>query len=333
MNDIVKLAVDAYKGRVSGNFSKQETMDTLRQALIDANNGSTTLSYKAVRDGKCNGLFAIMEEIIAQTVIRGLADEPFFAALVDERNLALGDQNEFIAPDNSLFVVSEIADGVRGSRRQRLNGGEKKSITTTIKSIRVFEEMTRLLSGRCDMDVFIDRVSASFKQKQYEDIFDCWNGLTAASLGATYYPTAGSFSTRALMRLIQHVEAATGKTVTLVGTKLGLSLLGDELISEKQKEDLYNIGFAGRFYGTPVVSLRQIHRRDTDQFVLNDNKLIIIAAENKPVKYVTEGEATIVLGNPTDNADLTQEYFCLMKTGVAAMVNEKLGVYETTDTL
>ena len=51
MNEIVRLAVDAYHGTTT-KYSKSESMDTLRQAMVAANNGSTTLNYKNIRDGK-----------------------------------------------------------------------------------------------------------------------------------------------------------------------------------------------------------------------------------------------------------------------------------------
>ena len=71
MNDIVRLGVDAYHGTVE-KYSLKEANDTLREALIQANNGSTKMDYRAIRDGKCNGLFAIVEQILANTVIEGL---------------------------------------------------------------------------------------------------------------------------------------------------------------------------------------------------------------------------------------------------------------------
>lgn len=44
MKEIVKLAVDAYKGNVE-KYSTKQSQDVLRQALIDANGGSTKLDY------------------------------------------------------------------------------------------------------------------------------------------------------------------------------------------------------------------------------------------------------------------------------------------------
>lgn len=38
MNEVVRMAVDAYYGRTQ-KYSVHESMDTLRQALVAANNG------------------------------------------------------------------------------------------------------------------------------------------------------------------------------------------------------------------------------------------------------------------------------------------------------
>lgn len=71
MNDIVKLAVDMYHGKVE-KYSMEESKETLRNALIAANNGSSKLDIRAIRDGKCSGLFALVEEILRVTINEGL---------------------------------------------------------------------------------------------------------------------------------------------------------------------------------------------------------------------------------------------------------------------
>ena len=93
--DLVRLAIDSYKGHVAGNYSVDDSMEVLRQALVEANGGSTKLDYRAIRDGKCNGLFAIVEEIINKTVIEGLPESCPLFNYVDFRNVAEGDSNIF----------------------------------------------------------------------------------------------------------------------------------------------------------------------------------------------------------------------------------------------
>lgn len=332
MKEIVKLAVDAYKGNVE-KYSTKQSQDVLRQALIDANGGSTKLDYKAIRDGKCSGLFTLIEEILSRTVVEGLQGDEYFNALVDFRNLAEGDQNVFVVEDNTLFVVSEAADGTQGIRRQRLGGAKETSIPTSLKAVRIYEELNRVLSGRVDFNDFINKVAESFRQKLLNDVYGLWSGATAANLGGvTYFPTAGSYDEEDLLDLIAHVEAAAGgKPATIVGTKKAIRNLIPSIQGEGFKSDLYNLGYAGKFYGTPVVVTPQRHKVGSTDFVLKDDVLTIIAGDDKPIKVVYEGNPIVLMGDPTTNADFTQEYFYGEKYGMGIVLaggNAGIGRYE-----
>nr|DAJ43030.1 MAG TPA: capsid protein [Caudoviricetes sp.] len=332
MKEIVKLAVDAYKGNVE-KYSTKQSQDVLRQALIDANGGSTKLDYKAIRDGKCSGLFTLIEEILSRTVVEGLQGDEYFNALVDFRNLAEGDQNIFVVEDNTLFVVSEAADGTQGIRRQRLGGAKETSIPTSLKAVRIYEELNRVLSGRVDFNDFINKVAESFRQKLLNDVYGLWSGATAADLGGvTYFPTAGTYDEEALLDLIAHVEAAAGgKPATIVGTKKAIRNLVPSIQGEGFKSDLYNLGYAGKFYGTPVVVTPQRHKVGSTDFVLKDDVLTIIAGDDKPIKVVYEGNPIVLMGDPTTKADFTQEYFYGEKYGMGIVLaggNAGIGRYE-----
>ena len=66
--DWVIFAIDAYHGRVE-KYGVAQSQDVLRQALIEKNNGKTYLDYKDIRDGKCQGLFTLIETILSKTVL------------------------------------------------------------------------------------------------------------------------------------------------------------------------------------------------------------------------------------------------------------------------
>lgn len=286
MKDIVKLAVDSYKGRVE-KYTVGQSQEALRQALIEANGGSTKLNYKAIRDGKCNGLFTLIEEILSRTVIEGVQSDDFFNAFVDYKNVALGDKNVFIVEDNTLFVVDDVAEGNQGIRRQRLGGKSEVSIPTSMHAIRIYEELNRVLSGRVDFNVFIDKVAKSFSQKILNDIYTLWAGATAADLGGVaYFPTAGTYNEDDLLDVISHVEAAAGgKTATIVGTKKALRNLKESIMSDGAKDEFHNMGYAGTFFGTPVVAIPQRHQVGSTNFVFQDDVLTIVAGDDKPIKF------------------------------------------------
>ena len=332
MKDIVKLAVDAYKGNVE-KYSKSQAQDVLRQALVEANNGSTTLNYKDIRDGKCNGLFTLIEEILSRTVVEGLQGDEYFNALVDFRNVAEGDQNLFLVEDRNLFVVAEAADGTQGIRRQRLGGVTETSIPTSLKVVRIYEELNRVLAGRVDFNEFIRKVGESMRQKLLNDIYALWSGATAAQMGGVaYFPTAGSYDEDNLLDVISHVEAAAGgKPATIIGTKKALRVLKESVQSDGAKEELHGMGYYGKFFGTPCVAVPQRHQIGSTNFVLADDVLTIIAGDDKPIKVVYEGNPIVLMGDPMTNADFTQEYLYGEKYGMGIVLaggNAGIGRYE-----
>ena len=249
------------------------------------------------------------------------------------RNVKEGDSPVFVVNDNDLFVVADAADGTQGIRRQRLGGATEAQIQTTYKVVRIYEEMNRVLSGRTDLNAAINAVAKSFNQKLLNDIYGLWSTATAEQFGGTtYFPVAGAYNEDAMLDMIAHVEAAAGgKTATIIGTKKGLRNLKESIDSDGAKDELHNMGYLGKFYGTPVVAVPQRHKVGTTEFVMDDDSLAVIAGDDKPLKVVYEGDPIVIPGNPLMNADLTQEYLYGLKYGtgiVLAGSNTGIGKYE-----
>lgn len=49
------------------------------------------MSWKDIRDGKCNGLFSIIEVLVNRISEEGLKGDELFMNMIEDRNLALGD--------------------------------------------------------------------------------------------------------------------------------------------------------------------------------------------------------------------------------------------------
>ena len=325
--NIVKLAIDAIQNKVPNTYSKDQTSDTLRQAFIDANGGSTKFDIKAMRRNP--ELFEIIEAIVPTMIEEGLRGDEFFNNYVEYRNLALGDDEDFWAEDRSLFLVADTAHGTQGVRRQRLNAGEKVNIPKTLKTIKVYEELNRLLAGRVDFNTFVDKVGRSMLIEVYNDIYTAFNGISASTAGMTSdYYKSGTYAEETLLTLVDHVEAANSANATIIGTRSALRKVTTAVVSDEAKSDMYNIGFYGKFNGTPMFVAKQRHAIGTDSFILDPDKLYVVANNDKFIKHVNVGEGLLIDGNPMNKADLTKEYMYGQQNGTGIILAGKIGVME-----
>lgn len=332
-NETVKMIVDVYNNRLE-KYSLEDANKTIREALIEANNGSTTINIRDIRDGKCNGLFTIIEKAIQTTVNDGMSENEFLTDFVEWINVGDGDQAQLVADNNTVFVVDETAEGTQGVRRQRLAEKTELRIPTKYHTVRIYEELGRILAGKADFSALIEKVARSFVQARLEEIYKVWQTATANDLGgAVFFPAAGSYSEDTLLTLIDHVEAAAGGgKATIIGTKKAIRNLKESVQSDGAKEELHSFGYYGTFFGTPVVALPQRHKAGTTDFVYDDNTITIVATTDKPIKFVVEGSPLVIMRDPTQNFDTTQEYFVGEKWGVALFLvnNGGIGRYEMT---
>ena len=75
----------------------------------------------------------------------------------------------------------------------------------------------------------------------------------------------------------------------------------------------------------------QRHKVGSTDFVMDDDVITIIAGDDKPIKVVYEGDPIVLMGNPLDNADFTQEYLYAEKYGMGIVLagnNAGIGRYE-----
>ena len=328
-SNLIKLAVDGYKGHVAGDYSVNDTQEALRKALVEANGGSTKLDIKAIRDGRCNGVFAIIEELVNVIHWLGMNYIVIYMHMVEDRNLSLGDTNKFHIERECLFAVADIAEGTQGVRRQRIEAGQDITINTQLRAIKIYEELNRVLAGRIDFNKFVDLVGKSFTKQELDATYDAFVGMFKKL--KTPYTETGSFDEDKLLELIDHVEASTGETAVVVGTRKALRKIKTAVVSDSAKEEMYAMGHFGRFNGTELVAVKQRHKSGTDDFILDDNVLYVFAGDTKPIKRVTEGDVTMLMGTPMSNADMSQEFLMMKRTGIAVIFDRDFGVYNLSE--
>jgi hypothetical protein len=324
--NVIKLAKDIIMNKVPSNFADaSKNVEALREALIEANGGRTEIDVKNFCRG--NECFQIVEEIIPLIVNEGLQGNEFFFNLVDYRNVALGDDIDFWTKQKTNLIVADASYGVSGIRRQRLGKMTKYNIDTTLKVVKVYEELKRLLAGRTDFNEFIAEVSRAFNEKIMNTTYTAFSGITSATTGlnSTYVPT-GTYTEDGLLDLVNHVGAANEATPVILGTQKALRKVTSAVVSDQAKSDLYNMGYYGKFNGTNMIFLPQRHTTGTDTFLLDDNKIYVIAGNDKPIKVVNVGTGWLSVNDPMQSPEFVQNYLYGMEFGCGLAFNSKLGV-------
>ena len=328
--NVIKLASDMIQNKVSANFSDvSKNSEALRETLIEANGGKTTIDIKTFHRG--NELFEIVEEIIPVIVNEGLTGNEFFFNLVDYRNILLGDDIDFWTEDKTEFIVADASYGVSGIRRQRLGAMEKYNVDTTLKVIKVYEELKRLLAGRTDFNTFIRKVGEAMQTKIMNDTYNAFKGVTETTRGLnSTYVKSGTYAEDTLLDLVAHTEAANQAVATIFGTKKALRKVTTANVSDEAKSDLYNMGYYGKFNGTNMIYLPQRHDVGTDNFLLDDSKIYVIAGNDRPIKVVNKGVGLLSANDPLQSADFTQNYLYGQEFGVGVAFAQKMGFYSLT---
>lgn len=324
--NIVKMAVDSYMGRPSGNYSVAETQACLRDQLIELNGGSSKLTPKSFR--RHPELYDVVEEILTVTVSAGLPEDNPLYNFVEERNLALGDTQEFVIEGNGEFVVSEVAVGTKGLRRQRLLGNTAITVPTKAYGVKIYDELQRVLAGKIDLNDMIARLSAAFIKKYNGEIYNVV--VDAFDQLQTPYKVSGALTANNLIGMIDHVEAETGTRATLLTSKQGAREIASvfNFDANSAKEDVYSIGYYTHLYDNPIVVMKNAHVPGTTNFVL-DKDIYVVGSDEKFVKHVTRGDSLVIdETNSLDNADLSQNYTAIQYHGFAAIMTAQAGKYD-----
>jgi hypothetical protein len=324
--DLVKLSLDLYRNDVQ-NYSKGKANEVIRSAFVDII-GSDTPSYKEFRRHKTE-IFEIIEEVLEQTVVDGLVQSSFFDQFVDYRDEKLGDTKEFYVEDRSMLVVSRHAGNHWDIRRQKLNIGDTFTVQTESLAVAIYTDFKRFLAGRLDWDALIRKVGEGFLNEVNSRIYTSF--MNTISTLPTEFKATGTFDEAKLLEIAEHVQASNGYApLVIAGTRKALSkLTGKEtLASEKMKDQLNQKGVLEYWNGYSLLTIPQSHKANTFDFMIDNDRLMILPANIKPIKVVREGEPMIKeVSDGLTNLDQSMEYKFIDSFGVACVFNALYGMY------
>lgn len=330
-NDLVKIVTNTYFDKPTGTkYSKEDNLELFRNALIKLN-GSEKFTRKDFEKARYNGVFDLITDTIQAITNEGIdSGHPIFQ-FVEKKNLADGDQNLFVVEDSGLFVVSKIVDGTQQIRRQRLTGGEEVVVHTDEYGIKIYEEIRRIFTGRSDIVKFVQKVADSFNAKINEVMCDAVIGAFDKIVPPHANETsAGVYDEETLYSIIDNVEADNpGMKAVVLGSYQAvrkIKVSGSD--SDSAKDDKYNMGYYGRIGTTPIIGFKNPRPLGANEGFKFGNDLYVVAADDKFVKFVEEGETYIAEGFPDGNKSLQREYLMTQRFGFEVIFAAKVGVYK-----
>lgn len=329
-----QLLTDTALGKqaVSKEEANAKIVEVFQNVLGVDKNSRPGEVRKAIRRNQAL-VFDIIEETVQNLLVSGWGNDPFFQKYVDQRNLALGDKNEFYSEDESILSVMKLAGGHHDIVRQRLGAGKVQSIATYWCGAKVYAEFERVVMGADDFATFVNKMYEAYDRYVKNTIYDTMVGYANALTGQ--FKKTGSVTAENLNALCDLVSTGTGYPVMIMGTRTALSkitaLQNASYISDAMKDEHYHNGILGMWEGKELVEIPQVFEKNKIGTYKIDNTLLWVmpVTDLKFIKVVNEGDTQLSQINDKDvNMDMTYSAEMQTKLGVAVMLNSAFGVYD-----
>lgn len=280
-------------------------------------------------------LYELAEQEIDFKVNAGFQASEWFNQFVETHNLALGDAIEFeINSDMSLFEVLDYSGSNHDITMQQLPENQKVIVKTSPKVIKIGKDIDLIVLGRVDFDKWIQKIADSYVQHVQSVSFNAF--VSAETKLPAQYKGTGTLAAgtkAAFDQLIEDVSIVNGSDVMIMGTKTALkkitNLADVTWASELQKQQMNELGRLGSYEGTTLVEIPQRITLPSGAKMMPVNKLFILPiTEDKPVKFVDEGESEIY--EVTEKGDLQDDfetYELSRRMGVEVILGQYFGVW------
>jgi len=312
---LIALGIDTYTGDVANYVAKDVdtsagSMDSeMRERFEKDVLHGEKYNYRTYRKYK-NDIFEIIETVLDQTLPEGWNENEFFNRFVETIRVDLGDKNEFYAEDNGNFIVSKFSGNHWDTIRERMDMGKSFSVETSWWEVHFYNEFERFMKNIDSWTKLMDKARKSFLQAFQNAVYAAFADM--ADMAPEGFVGHGALSTDTerdnLLELIEKVETANGVKPVLVGTGAALRKL------QKNIDEM---------------PIPQVFKQGTFDFALSTTKILIVATNAKPIKFVFEGDSRLKETNDNrDNMDMTLEGQIQVKAGLAAVTSDVIGHWD-----
>ena len=329
-----QLLTDVALGRqeVSKEEANKKIVEVFQNVLGITKESRPADVRRAIRRNQAL-VFDIIEETVQSLLITGWGNDPFFQKYVDQRNLALGDKNEFYSEDDSILSVMKVSGNHHDIIRQRLGAGTVQSISTYWCAVKVYSEFERVVTGAEEFAKFVTKMYDAYDRYVKNALYDAMIGYATTLTGQ--FKKTGNVTADELNALCDLVSTATGNPVIIMGTRTALSkvtaLQNATYVSDAMKDEHYRTGTLGMWEGKELVEIPQVFEKGKVGAYKIDNTLLWVmpVSDLKFIKLVNEGDTQLrAITDKDENMDMTYEQEIQTKLGVAVMLNSAFGVYD-----
>ena len=337
---LIALGIDTYTGDVANYVAKDVdtsagSMDDIMRERFekDVLHGEK-YNYRTYRKYK-NEIFEIIETVLDQTLPEGWSENEFFNRFVETIRVDLGDKNEFYAEDNGNFIVSKFSGNHWDTIRERMDIGKSFSVETSWWEVHFYNEFERFMKNIDSWTKLMDKARKSFLQAFQNAVYAAFADM--ADMAPEGFVGHGALSTDTerdnLLELIEKVETANGVKPVLVGTGAALRKLQKNIdenwIPNSAKEERQRNGVISSWEGYDLMPIPQVFKQGTFDFVLSTTKILIVATNAKPIKFVFEGDSRLKeITDNRENMDMTLEGQIQVKAGLAAVTSDFIGHWD-----
>lgn len=331
-NKIVQLGIDIVRDNVV-DYSVAEADEVIRGAFVKIL-GTDKPDHRLIRKHK-DDIYEVVEQVLDEVLDSGWIETPFFKQFVEYRNLELGDTNEFYVEDKTMLTIAKLAEGHWNLRRQRLDIGESFAVSTSVYGAKVSADFIRFITKRISWATLVAKIQEAMQLKLATEIYVTFMG-SMSYLPAEFKHT-GSLSEDKMLDIIEHVRISNNYApIVIAGTRKALRQLhkgyqgtNSFLVSDSMKNNINKMGHLETWEGHTLLEIPQVHNGDTFDFMLDDNRLMVLSSNTKPIKVIKEGTGMIRETNDgRTNMDMSIDHTYLTRYGIVTIFNNAYGMYE-----
>ncbi len=330
---LIRLCVDVARGNVKtyANGREDKADEKIREEFLNVLGiDSVDKINFHLWNRHSDEIYEVMETALNTTVPDAWTINPFYQELVEVRNGALGQKNEFVVNDTSTLIVSRFSGNHWDIDRQKLPVGKVFSLATEWYGVMIYDEWERFMKNITSAAQMFAAIRMSFQRAVDEHIYSAFNGA------GTYLPTqfkeSGSFDKQTLLNLAIRVQTAAGRSVRFAGTRQALAKLegavGNAWISNEMKNEKNQFGYLKVWEGYNTIEIPQTFNHGTYDFKSPDNIIYILPVDYRFIKLWFEGETRVRELNQYQNHDQTISVQAQTKMGVGVVFDTVFGEYE-----